>query len=407
VADNDEWWNLQRYDEGGFTPIAPCPREFAFPQWVFGMRTFGFVDDHTIAAISTAQGLWQLHTIDTRDGTRRDIDALDTSTCDQLAAGNGRIALIAGGPAQPLCIYSGTARNASSWRIHQRSSDLQPDPAGVSIPETLTIRAGRAHECHGFYYAPTSASHTLDSNERPPLLIKCHGGPTGATNNAFDPRIQFWTSRGIAVFDLNYRGSTGFGRTFRHALRGQWGASDIMDCRHVVEELVARGLADPDRCIISGGSAGGYTVLSALTFDNVFAAGASHYGIGDLELLARDTHKFESRYLDRCVGPYPERKDLYVARSPIAHVEKLRCPVIFFQGLDDKVVPPNQAETMVSALKDNGVAVGYVTFKGEGHGFRNSDNIKYALAAELAFYGHVLGFTPAGPKLDLSELLVV
>ncbi|MFK7886850.1 MAG: prolyl oligopeptidase family serine peptidase [Gammaproteobacteria bacterium] len=406
VADNDEWWNLQRLDGDAFVPIAPCPREFAFPQWVFGMRTFAFVDDHTIAAISTAQGQWQLHTIDTRDGTRLDINAIDTSTCDQVAAGNGRIAVIAGGPTQPLCIYTGRADDSDSWQMHQRSSDLTPDPASISVPQPTTIRPGRAHECHGFYYAPTSTTHTLPSDERPPLLIKCHGGPTGATNSAFDPRIQYWTSRGIAVFDLNYRGSTGFGREFRHALRGKWGVSDLMDCRHVVEDLVARGLADPERCLISGGSAGGYTVLSALTFDNVFAAGASHYGIGDLELLARDTHKFESRSLDRLVGPYPQARDTYLARSPIAHVDQLNCPVIFFQGIDDHVVPPNQAQTMVAALEDKGVTVAYVPFEGEGHGFRNADNIKYALAAELAFYGHVLGFTPDGPATDLTHVLI-
>ena len=406
VADNEQWWNLQRFDGERFVPIAPCAREFAFPQWVFGMRTFGFIDDHTIAAISTGHGTWQLHTIDIRDGRMETIDAIDTSACDQLAAGSGRIAVIAGGPTQPLCIYTGIASDPASWRVHQRSSDLNPPAKSISIPEPVTIRAGRAHECHGFYYPPTSATHTLERNERPPLLIKCHGGPTGATSNAFDPRIQFWTSRGIAVFDLNYRGSTGYGRSFRHALRGQWGISDVMDCRHVVEDLVARGLADPDRCLISGGSAGGYTVLSALTFDNVFAAGASHYGIGDLELLARDTHKFESRYLDRLVGPYPEARETYLARSPIAHVDQLNCPVIFFQGLDDEVVPPNQAQTMVAALEEKGVTVAYVPFEGEGHGFRNADNIKYALAAELAFYGRVLGFTPDGPAPDLSQVLI-
>ncbi|MFK8015642.1 MAG: prolyl oligopeptidase family serine peptidase [Gammaproteobacteria bacterium] len=407
VADNEQWWNLQRLGADGLEPLATCAREFAFPQWTFGMSTYGFLDAQTIVAASTADGVWALHTVDTRSGAMRAVPGFDYTAVDQLGAGDGRVTVIAGGVSSPLCIASARVNaDQTAWHVHQRSSELQVDPATLSIPQTLTIREGHDDACHGFYYPPANADFALEDGERPPLLVKCHGGPTGATVAVLDPKIQYWTSRGFAVLDLNYRGSTGYGRDYRRALWGQWGITDVQDCKNAARELAERGLADPERCVISGGSAGGYTVLCALTFDNSFAAGASHYGIGDLELLASDTHKFESRYLDRCVGPYPERKDLYVARSPIAHVEQLRCPVIFFQGLDDKVVPPNQAETMVAALKNNGIPVGYVTFEGEGHGFRNSDNIKYALAAELAFYGHVLGFIPAGDELDLAQLLV-
>jgi len=407
VADTGGWWNLHRVDDGGLSPVAACAREFAFPQWVFGMATFGFVDDNRIAAISTADGEWSLHIVDTRSGELTAVTEFKYTVCEQLHAHDGRIALLAGSSAAPMSVVSARVDTpgAVSWREHRRASDLRIDEANLSVAQPMTFRAGRDDACHGFYYPPCNARFALAADERPPLLVKCHGGPTGQTSAVFDPRIQFWTSRGIAVLDLNYRGSTGYGRDYRHSLWGNWGIYDVEDCRHAVDELSAADLVDPSRCLISGGSAGGYTVLCALTFDEVFAAGASHYGIGDLELLARDTHKFESRYLDRMVGPYPEQRDLYRARSPIHHVEKLHCPVIFFQGLDDKVVPPNQAQTMVSALERNGVLVGYVTFAGEGHGFRNADNIKYALAAELAFYGRVLGFVPAGPAIDLDDIL--
>ncbi len=408
VSDDSEWWNLYRYDaaSGEWVAVTSVEREMAFPQWVFGMSTYGFVDAGTVAVISTARGSWALHTVDVDSGTLQPVTPFDASACQHLHAANGRVAVMAGGAQSPYRILSTTLEGTHAhWQVHQRASDVRIAPDGLSVPEAITVRAGRAHECHGFYYPPCNATHELGADERPPVLIKCHGGPTGATDDVFDPRIQFWTSRGIAVFDLNYRGSTGYGRTFRRALWNRWGISDVEDCRHAVEELAARGLADPERALISGGSAGGYTVLCALTFDNVFAAGASHYGIGDLELLAKDTHKFEARYLDKLVGPYPDALDTYRARSPIGHVDQLDCPVIFFQGLDDGVVPPNQAQTMFQALRNKGLRVAYVPFEGEGHGFRRAENIQFALAAELAFYGQVLGFTPADPPPDLSPYL--
>ncbi len=407
VADTSDWWNLYHHTANGLQPIAPCSREFAFPQWTFGMSTYGFSDAHTIVAASTADGTWTVDTIDLHTGARTPLQPFEFSACDQLNAGAGRVILIAGSATQSMRIVSRTVgTDAQHWRTHQRSNDLEIEASAVAVPQPMTFRAGRDDACHGFFYAPTNPEFELGDGEAPPVLVKCHGGPTGSTANVLDPRIQFWTSRGIAVLDLDYRGSTGYGRAYRHSLRGQWGIFDVLDCRHAVAVLAEQGLVDRARCLISGGSAGGYTVLCALTFDDVFAAGASHYGIGDLELLVKDTHKFESRYLDRMVGPYPEYRDTYVARSPINHVEQLNCPVIFFQGLDDKVVPPNQAQTMVAALRDNDVLVGYVPFEGEGHGFRRADNIKFALSAELAFYGHVLGFEPAGTGIDLDEVLV-
>jgi dipeptidyl aminopeptidase/acylaminoacyl peptidase len=239
--------------------------------------------------------------------------------------------------------------------------------------------------------------------EKPPLLVMSHGGPTGATSAAFSLRTQFWTSRGIAVLDVNYGGSTGYGRAYRERLNDKWGIVDVDDCVNGARYLVERGLVDSERLAITGGSAGGYTTLCVLTFRDAFKAGASHFGVGDLEALARDTHKFESRYLDGLVGLYPAQRDIYVARSPIHHVDALDCPVIFFQGLDDPVVPPNQAETMVEALRAKGVPVAYVPFEGEQHGFRRAANIKRSLEGELYFYSRIFGFELAEP-IDPVEI---
>ncbi|MGB1245213.1 MAG: alpha/beta hydrolase family protein, partial [Porticoccaceae bacterium] len=235
----------------------------------------------------------------------------------------------------------------------------------------------------------TNALYQGADNELPPVIALCHGGPTGATGSGLNLKIQYWTNRGFAIIDINYRGSTGFGRDYRQALTNAWGIKDVQDTQQAIDYLAAQQKIDPERCLIRGGSAGGYTVLSALTFTDTFKAGASLYGIGDLETLASDTHKFESRYLDSLIGPYPERRDIYLERSPIHHAEGLNCPVIFLQGLEDKVVPPNQAEMMVKLLQDKGIKVEYVTFADEGHGFRKANNIIRAMEAELAFYQDV------------------
>jgi dipeptidyl aminopeptidase/acylaminoacyl peptidase len=248
---------------------------------------------------------------------------------------------------------------------------------------------------YAIYYAPKNQDFAAPESERPPLLVKSHGGPTASTSANFNPGIQYWTSRGIAVLDVNYGGSTGYGREYRERLKGKWGIVDIDDCVNGAKYLVERGLVDGDRLCIDGGSAGGYTTLAALTFRDVFKAGASYYGVSDLAALAKDTHKFEARYLDGLIGPYPEREDLYTARSPVHFVEQLSCPVIFFQGDEDKIVPPNQAEIMVDALKAKGLPVAYVLYEGEQHGFRKAENIKRSLDGELYFYSKVFGFTLA------------
>jgi dipeptidyl aminopeptidase/acylaminoacyl peptidase len=272
------------------------------------------------------------------------------------------------------------------------SFDFELEPDEISLPQAIDFPSSEGRSAYAFFYPPRSPSAEGPPDERPPLLVKSHGGPTSATLSVLDLSIQYWTSRGFAVIDVNYRGSTGYGREYREQLRGQWGIVDVEDCVNAALYLASAGLVDPDRMAISGGSAGGFTTLCALTFHDVFAAGASYYGIGDLEALARDTHKFESRYLDGLVGAYPEQAELYRQRSPIHFTEELSCPVIFFQGLEDRVVPPNQAEAMVKALARNGIRHAHVTFPEEQHGFRRAENIRTALEGELYFYSRIFGF---------------
>ncbi len=260
----------------------------------------------------------------------------------------------------------------------------------ISAPEAIEFPTENGLTAHGLFYAPHNPDYQPPAAELPPLIIKSHGGPTGAASGDLSLDIQYWTSRGFAVFDVNYGGSTGYGRAYRERLNDCWGIVDVDDCVNGAQYLVEQGRVDGDRLIIKGGSAGGYTTLAVLTFRDSFKAGASYYGVGDLEALARDTHKFESRYLDRLIGLYPERKDLYRDRSPIHFVERLNAPVIFFQGSEDKVVPPNQAEMMVKALRRKGLPVSYFLFDGEQHGFRGADTIKRTLDAELYFYAALL-----------------
>ncbi|HEX6455263.1 MAG TPA: prolyl oligopeptidase family serine peptidase, partial [Solirubrobacterales bacterium] len=257
---------------------------------------------------------------------------------------------------------------------------------------------------YGFYYPPANPEFEAPEGELPPLIVESHGGPTSHATPALEPEYLYWTSRGIGVVDVNYRGSSGYGREFRNRLRGTWGLVDNEDCVNAALHLAGEGLADRERLAIRGGSAGGYATLCALTFHNAFAAGASYFGVADAAALAEDTHKFESRYLDRLIGPYPERAELYRERSPIHHVERLRSPVILLQGLEDKIVPPNQAETMAAALERNGVPYAYLAFEGEQHGFRKAETNIRCFEAELYFYGRIMGFEPAG-NLEPVEIV--
>ncbi|MBO6783814.1 MAG: S9 family peptidase [Alphaproteobacteria bacterium] len=296
--------------------------------------------------------------------------------------------------------------SSGQTRVVKRASDIALPSEDLSEPEPIAFPTTGGATAHAFYYPPRNSAWEGPAGERPPLVVRGHGGPTGASSPSLSIAIQFWTTRGFGVLDVNYRGSTGFGRAYREALYGGWGVTDVDDMVAGAEFLVARGDADADRLAIRGGSAGGYTTLAALAFRDTFSVGASLYGIGDLMTLARDTHKFESRYLDRLIGPLPEAEAVYRERSPVNHVDQLDCPVIFLQGSEDKVVPPNQAEDMVAALDAKGIPVAYVLFEGEGHGFRGAANVRRALEAELAFYGRIMGFEPADdlPELEIRNL---
>jgi len=395
ISDRTGWWNLYRWRDGKIVPLAPMDVDFALPQWRFGMSTYAFESANRIVCTYTRGGTWHLATLDTATGKFERIQAPYTQIGSVQAAA-GRAVFVAASPAEPAAIVQmdlGTRR----CEVLRRASHVKVERGYLSVPEAIEFPTEGGRTAHAFYYRPQNGDCAAPAGERPPLLVMSHGGPTGSTSNALRWGTQYWTSRGFAVLDVNYGGSSGYGRSYRRRLDGQWGVVDVDDCVNGALDLVGRGLADGKRLAIRGGSAGGYTTLCALTFRNVFKAGASHFGISDAEALARETHKFESRYLDRLIGPYPARRDLYLERSPIRFTDRLSCPVIFFQGLDDKIVPPNQAETMVEALRRKGLPVAYVSFEGEQHGFRQSEHIRRAFDAELYFYSKIFGFTLAEP----------
>ena len=390
VSDRTGWWNLYRWQAGRVEPLCEMEAEFGAPQWVFGMSTYAFESPERIVCAVRRQGGWRLARLDTAARTLQEIET-PYSEIWGVRATRGQAVFGAGSPDSfdaivRLDLQTGgreTLRSAAAAAV---------DPGYLSIPAAIEFPTEGGLTAHAYFYAPRSRDFTAPSGEKPPLLVRSHGGPTGATPATLNLGIQYWTSRGFAVLDVNYGGSTGYGRRYRERLNGQWGIVDVDDCANGARYLAARGVADERRLAIRGGSAGGYTTLCAVTFRSAFTAGASHFGIGDLEVFVRDTHKFESRYLDRLIGPYPERRDLYRARSPIHFVDRISCPLILFQGLEDKIVPPNQAEMMVQAVRAKGLPVAYVPFEGEQHGFRRAENIKRALDAELYFYSRIFGF---------------
>jgi dipeptidyl aminopeptidase/acylaminoacyl peptidase len=420
VSDRTGWWNLYRVKAGeklfsasdadddeasdGGTgddesrneidaeALCPMDAEFGLPQWGFGMSTYGFVSDGRIVCSFIERGISRLAVLDTRTKELRRVETpFEEITYVRASTETGRAIFRAGSPVRGAAIVEFDPAT-DEITILRRASDLEIDEGYISAARAVEFPTERGLTAHGFYYAPRNRDFVAPENERPPLLVKSHGGPTAAAVTTLSLGIQYWTSRGFAVLDVNYGGSTGYGRAYRERLNGTWGIVDVDDCVNGARSLVEQGLADAARCVIDGGSAGGYTTLAALTFRDQFKAGASHYGVSDLAALVRDTHKFEARYLDRLVAPYPEGADVYRARSPINFTDQLSCPVIFFQGLEDKVVPPNQAETMVDALRRKGLPVAYVAFPGEQHGFRRAENIRRALDGELYFYSRVFGF---------------
>ncbi|HYH21554.1 MAG TPA: S9 family peptidase [Azospirillum sp.] len=405
VSDRSGWWNLYVWDGAASRAVLPVEAEFARPMWVFGEADVVAVDARTLACAYTCDGLWFLGLVDTEDGRLTPVELPGYTRVGDLSVQGRTLACIAAGPAEPGAVVTLDLENREP-QVVKRGMATPPDPAYVSSPTPIRFPTSGGAIAHAFYYPPANADARAPDGERPPLIVRGHGGPTSATAAVYSAKIQYWTSRGFAVVDVNYRGSTGYGRAYRDALKGQWGVVDVEDCVAAAKHLAGQGLADPARLVITGSSAGGYTTLCAVTFHDTFRAGASHYGISDLEALATDTHKFEARYLDSLVGPYPARKDLYEARSPIHFVDRLSVPMAFFQGLEDKVVPPNQAERMVEAIDAKGLPVAYVTFPTERHGFRKAESIVAALEGELYFYGRVFGFTPAGelPGIPIRNL---
>jgi dipeptidyl aminopeptidase/acylaminoacyl peptidase len=414
VSDRTGWWNLYRWEDGGtdahIESVLLMEAEFGLPQWVFRINTYAFASTTQMICSYTKDGLWHLVSLDLATKALRPIATHYTSIqSPQVAPGDE--------DTSPYVVFIGAASKDAHAVVKRdlktgeevvlkQSIDLDVDDGYLATARPVTFPTEQDLTAHGIFYAPKNRDYVGPVDEKPPLLVVIHGGPTGSTSSALNLGLQYWTSRGFAVLDVNYGGSTGYGRAYRERLKGQWGVVDVDDCVNGALYLVREGLVDGERLAIRGGSAGGYTTLSVLTFRDVFKVGASYYGVSDLEALATETHKFESRYLDSLVGPYPERRDLYLARSPIHHTEALSCPIIFLQGLEDKVVPPNQAEKMVAALRDKGIPVAYLAFEGEQHGFRRAENMKRSLEAELYFYARILGFEVADPvePVDIENL---
>jgi dipeptidyl aminopeptidase/acylaminoacyl peptidase len=434
VSDRSGWWNLYavaddalrggagppREGEGAWhgaeselrgtedaraLPLAPMEAEFAGPHWSFGLSTYAFLSGGRIACVYTKDGIEHLGIVRRASGRVEPIDLPFTwfGHGGTLASDGGdRLVFVGATPLQSPAVVT---LDVASGRLDvvKESVTERVDPRYLSSPEPIEFPTDGGLTAHALFYPPRNGDYTAPEGTRPPLLVTSHGGPTSATSSELRLGIQFWTSRGFAVADVNYGGSTGYGRAYRERLRGNWGIVDTADCINAARHLERAGRVDGRRMAIRGGSAGGYTTLCALVFHDVFAAGASYYGVADLEALAKETHKFESRYLDSLVGPYPEARGTYRRRSPIHFADRLSCPVILLQGLEDRVVPPSQAEVMVAALREKKLPFAYVTFEGEQHGFRKAENIRRALEAECYFYAKVFGFEPAD-RIDPVEI---
>jgi dipeptidyl aminopeptidase/acylaminoacyl peptidase len=400
VSDRSGWWNLYRLAGGALQPLCPRAAEFGVPHWVFGGSMYGFRSDEEIICTYIENGVSRLAQLSTASGKLQPIANPYQEIRDLRVAGSV-VALLGGAPTIPLelariDLYTG------GHEVLARSIAELPDEGYLSVPENISYPASGGRVAHAFYYPPRNALFEPAPGSKPPLMVISHGGPTSMANNTLKLATQYWTSRGFAVLDVNYGGSSGFGRAYRDALKGQWGVVDVDDCVAGARYLAARGMVDPERLVIRGGSAGGLTTLCALTFHDVFKAGASYYGVSDLKGLDDDSHKFESHYNEYLIAPQPEAEMLYRLRSPIHHAGRLKRPMIFFQGLDDKVVPPQQSEVMVNALREAGVPVAYLTLEGEGHGFRKADSIVRTLEAELYFYLRIFGIEPAEPLAPVA-----
>jgi dipeptidyl aminopeptidase/acylaminoacyl peptidase len=413
VSDRDGWWNLYRVrdpggqlsgEEGSLVQLTEEQADFAHPQWLFGGATYAFLASGAIVCVRCQGAEERLFLLPPEGWEPADLGLPFTSFgYPALSARGETVAFAAASPeAETAVVLHDVGRGETE--VVRTASDEPVDAAYVSRPRPIEFPTGKGESSHGFYYPPANPEFEGPVGELPPLIVESHGGPTSHATPALSREVLYWTSRGIGVVDVNYRGSSGYGRAYRNRLRGAWGTVDNEDCVEAGLHLAEQGEVDRARLAIRGGSAGGYATLCALTFHDALAAGASYFGVADAEALATDTHKFESRYLDTLIGPYPEQAERYRERSPINHVDLLRSPVILFQGLEDKVVPPNQAEAMAAALERNGVPYAYLPFEGEQHGFRRAETSIRCLEAELYFYGRIMGFEPAG-NLEPVEIV--
>jgi dipeptidyl aminopeptidase/acylaminoacyl peptidase len=396
VAEPEGWMNLYRLD-GSERPeraSAALEAEFAFPDWVFGLANYAFAADGTIVGVGRSGGRDRRYRI-APDRTTSEIELPFTEMSYVAIDGDAAIFRAAAAD-RPWAIRELDLRTAE-WRDLRESTTFRPDPADVSLGELVEFPTTGGQTAFGILYRPVSRTHEGPPGARPPLIVTSHGGPTAEASTAYSTLIQLFTSRGFTVLDVDYGGSTGYGKAYRKRLEGQWGIVDVDDCVNGAAWLADQGLVDRDALAIRGGSASGYTTLAALTFRDTFRAGTSYFGIGDLETFDEQTHKFESKYTWTLVGRYPEHRDLYHERSPLKHTEQISCPVLILQGAEDRIVPPAQAEQIVDALWERRIPHAYVLFPGEDHGFRAAANIIRAFEAELSFYGQVFGFTPADP----------
>lgn len=399
VSDVTGWCNLYRWREGVIDALCKMDAEFAGSSMSLVPSEYAFESDSKIVCAFNKLGTWHIAKLDT-DSLKLEelqIPFTDVSRLG-LHAYSGKVVFSAGSPTEALSIVE-LDLDSGNISALRKSKNIEVSNAYLSVPEAIEFPTDNGLTAHAFFYAPKNGEFDGLAEEKPPLLVISHGGPTGATSSTLKLETQYWTSRGIAVVDVNYGGSLGYGRAYRERLDGNWGIVDVNDCVNAAKYLSNRGDIDGDRLMIRGGSAGGYTTLAALAFTDAFKAGASYYGLSELETFIEDTHKFESRYLNSLIGPYPSMKETYYDRSPINHVDKLSCPLILLQGLEDKIVPPNQAELMLDALRKKGLPVAYVPFEGEQHGFRRSENIKRSMEVELYFYSRVFNF----PLADVVE----
>jgi dipeptidyl aminopeptidase/acylaminoacyl peptidase len=392
ISDRTNWWNLYQWSEGEVRPLCATEAEFCEPQWTLGQRPYAIIDDdHLLCSINRSgdQGIAMLRV---SDGLLHQVAASGTAATS-LDVGGRSAAAVLNYPDRPAAVAL-LDLGQGSWTTIRSSAPMIMDAASVSHARPVSW-TGEQGTVYGYFYPPTNARCTPPKDSLPPLMTLSHGGPTGFAAADFKIAYQFWTSRGFAILDVNYSGSSGFGRTYRDRLKGRWGVIDVQDCVAGAVSMGAQRLADPAGLVIRGGSAGGFTTLAALTTTSVFAAGISLYGIADLEAMATDTHKYEARYLDGLVGLYPQDRVRYVERSPIHHLDQLSAPILLLQGTDDRVVLPDQAEMMADAARQKGLPVAMIMFEGEGHGFRRADTIKAATEAQLYFLGRILGFEPA------------